>query len=120
MQALQILAGPRARTHLRERGLRSADVRVIPAAAGGPKGLALIPLDKLLFREWLQPAPGPVELIGASIGAWRMAALAQPDPLAALDRLQHGYVHDQCYTEKPTPREVAATNKTPAAVPAKL
>jgi hypothetical protein len=39
--ALQILAGPRARAHLREQGLRPQDVRVVPAAAGGPKGLVL-------------------------------------------------------------------------------
>ena len=102
-------AGPGAIEHVREHGIAPADLACIPAAAGGPKGLALIPLDKLLFREWLQPASAPVELIGASIGAWRMAALAQRDPLAALDRLQYAYVHDQCYAEKPSPREVAAT-----------
>jgi predicted acylesterase/phospholipase RssA len=106
---LAFRAGPGAVEHVREHGIAPADIACIPAAAGGPKGLALIPLDKLLFREWLQPAAAPVELIGASIGAWRMAALAQPEPLDALDRLQHAYVHDQCYTEKPTPREVAAT-----------
>lgn len=37
---LQVFAGPRARAALRERGLVAADVRVIPAAAGGPKDLA--------------------------------------------------------------------------------
>ena len=36
-----------------------------------------------------------VELVGASIGAWRMAALAQLDGVAALARLQHAYVHGQ-------------------------
>jgi hypothetical protein len=39
MQALRILAGPRARAHLSAHGLRREDVRIIPAAAGGPKGL---------------------------------------------------------------------------------
>ena len=37
MRALQIHAGATARRQLRERGLRPEDVRVIPAAAGGPK-----------------------------------------------------------------------------------
>ncbi|MDQ2780319.1 MAG: phospholipase, partial [Pseudomonadota bacterium] len=38
MKALQVWAGPRALAQLRERGLAPADVRVVPAAAGGPKG----------------------------------------------------------------------------------
>ncbi len=36
-----------------------------------------------------------------------MAALAQPDPLPALERLQHAYVHEQRYQAKPTPLEVS-------------
>jgi hypothetical protein len=103
---LEVRAGERALAQLRERGLAASDIRCIPAAAGGPKGLALIPLDRLLAREWL-PRAGSLELIGASIGAWRMAALAQRDPLAALDRLQHAYVREQNYREHPTPAQVA-------------
>jgi hypothetical protein len=80
----------------------------VPAAAGGPKGLALLPLDRLLFdpaRGWLRDA-GNLALIGASIGAWRMAAAAMPDPLAALDRLGNAYVA-QTYPRDPTPQYVA-------------
>lgn len=36
MRALQIHAGPRALALLRDRPLQPADVRVVPAAAGGP------------------------------------------------------------------------------------
>jgi len=36
-----------------------------------------------------------------------MAALAQPDPVAALDRLQSAYVRDQNYSERPSPQDVA-------------
>lgn len=99
-------AGPGAAAHIREYGLAPADVACIPAAAGGPKGLALIPLDRLLHDEWLGDHPG-IELIGASVGAWRMAALAQPDAPGALDRLQHSYVHDQDYDRNPTPVDVS-------------
>jgi predicted acylesterase/phospholipase RssA len=102
-------AGPGALEHVRERGIAPADIACIPAAAGGPKGLALLPLDRLLNREWLQPRVTEIELVGASIGAWRMAALAQPDAPAALDRLQQAYVRGQDYPSKPTPDEVAAT-----------
>jgi hypothetical protein len=100
-------AGARAAAQVRERGLSPADIGCVPAAAGGPKGLALIPLDKRLFdpaHGWLRSAP--LTLIGASIGAWRLAAATMPDPIAALDRLAEGYVA-QTYPRRPTPREVA-------------
>jgi hypothetical protein len=100
-------AGPGALRHVRERGMSRGDIGCVPAAAGGPKGLALLPLDRLLYRQGWLPDTHPVELVGASIGAWRMAALAQQDPLAALDRVQHGYVHDQCYTPKPPRAEIS-------------
>ena len=92
MEALQILAGPRARTHLRERGLQSEDVRVIPAAAGGPKGLALNPLDRFIFGHWLPASGQTVHLMGASIGAWRMATACLHDADAALRQLAEGYI----------------------------
>jgi hypothetical protein len=103
---LELRAGPGAAEQIRANGISPGDVACIPAAAGGPKGLALIPTDKLLHREWLRDA-APIELIGASVGAWRMAALAQADPVAALDRLQYAYVRDQNYDAKPTPDDVA-------------
>ena len=46
-------AGPRAARWIRERGLAPYHVACILAAAGGPKGLALIPLDVQLFGGWL-------------------------------------------------------------------
>lgn len=103
---LRLRAGPAALTHIRKNGLTPRDIACIPAAAGGPKGLTLLPLDRLLHSEWLSDA-SDLELIGASIGAWRVTALAQPDPLPALDRLQRAYVHEQNYTARPGPDEVA-------------
>lgn len=98
--ALQIYAGPRARARLRERGLRPEDVHVIPAAAGGAKGLVLGPLDRLLFGRWLAAATQPVHLLGASIGAWRMASACLADPEAALRRLSEDYI-TQSYDHAP-------------------
>lgn len=100
-------AGPSALRHVRERGLAPGDISCMPAAAGGPKGLALIPCDRLLLQHGWLPETSPVELIGASVGAWRVAALAQAGPLAALDRVQHAYVHGQCYDARPTPAQVS-------------
>lgn len=51
----ELRAGPGALRHLREHGLGRGDIGCIPAAAGGPKGLALLPLDRLLLRHGCLP-----------------------------------------------------------------
>jgi len=98
--ALQVFAGPRARVHLRQHGLRADHVRVIPAAAGGPKGLVLNPLDRYLFGRWLPHGGRVVHLLGASIGSWRMAAACLPDADAALAQLAEDYI-TQAYPHEP-------------------
>lgn len=106
-RAFTIKLGSRAREHIARHGLKPADIACVPAAAGGPKGLALLALDRWLFGHWLQNA-SDLTLIGASIGAWRMAAAAACDPLAALASLERSYIEDQNYGVKPASREVSA------------
>jgi hypothetical protein len=103
--SIAVRAGTRALAHLRERGIAPADVRCIPAAAGGPKGLALLPLDRRLLDAGY--VERDVRLVGASIGAWRMTALAAPDAPAAIERLRRAYVREQNYRAHPSPREVS-------------
>jgi hypothetical protein len=67
-------------------------VGVIPAAAGGPKGLVLGPLDRFIFGDWLARSDQRVDLVGASIGAWRMATACLRDPIAAFSRLERDYI----------------------------
>jgi hypothetical protein len=98
--ALKLYAGPAARCHIAEYGLRASDVRVIAGAAGGPKGLVLGALDRYLFGRWLPTSGHELHLIGASIGAWRMATGALPDPVAGFERLTHEYIH-QSYELEP-------------------
>ena len=93
MKALRIHAGPAARRHIEQHGLRPQDIGVIPGAAGGPKGLILGPLDRFLFGDWLARSSQPVHLVGGSIGAWRMATACLDDPVAAFHRLEHDYIH---------------------------
>ncbi|MBI3367022.1 MAG: phospholipase, partial [Burkholderiales bacterium] len=93
--ALQVFAGPRARAQLRERGLRPADVRIVPGAAGGPKGLALNPLDRFLFGHWLADSAHTVHLVGASVGAWRMACAMLRNPDTALAELAENYLQQR-------------------------
>lgn len=107
VSAISVKLGARARAQIEQGGLRPADISCIPAAAGGPKGLALIPLDRWLFGEWFARAHHAPTLIGASIGAWRVAAAAQENPVAALDELTRTYIEDQVYSAHPPPSEVA-------------
>ena len=114
MSPLRILAGKKARAHLAQHGLQAADIRAIPAAAGGPKGLLLNALDQYLFGDWLaqpavaNPAQKPIHLVGASIGAWRMACAASAKPAQALRELARLYVEDQRYTRKATRSDIDA------------
>jgi hypothetical protein len=105
--AIVVKLGARARRQIEQGGLAPADITCIPAAAGGPKGLALMPLDRWLFGQWLREPVG-LTLVGASIGAWRLAAAVHSDPVDALERLQRGYIEDQNFPVKPSPAEVAA------------
>ncbi|MBL8325268.1 MAG: patatin-like phospholipase family protein [Rubrivivax sp.] len=100
MRNVEIYAGPKARAHLREYGLRPQDIRVVPAAAGGPKGLVLNPLDRYIFGRWLAQSDQVVHVVGASIGAWRMACACLPDPGAALAQLAEDYI-TQRYPHRP-------------------
>ena len=95
MRALRLYAGPAALRHLRQQGLRAEDVRVVPAAAGGPKGLILGPLDRFIFGDWLAGSVHEVHLVGASIGAWRMATACLAHPVEAFERLEHDYIHQR-------------------------
>jgi hypothetical protein len=104
---LTLRAGPDALALIRERGLRAEDVDVLPGASGGAKWLALAGLDRYLFGEFFQAARArPLHCIGSSIGSWRMACLAQRDPVAALARGHYAYVYEQRYTSRPDAREV--------------
>lgn len=99
MKALEVRAGITAARHLRREGLRPEDISLIPAAAGGPKGLTLIPLDQLLFGEWLPQSTQPIDLVGGSIGAFRLATAARTHPRAMLGELAERYIHQDFETE---------------------
>lgn len=108
MHALQIHAGPSARRHLEQAGLQARDVGTIPGAAGGPKGLILGPLDRYIFGQFLAQSTQSVDLVGASIGAWRMATACLNDPVAALQQLEHDYIHQHYALEPGEKRPPAA------------
>jgi hypothetical protein len=112
MKALHIHVGERARRHIEAKGLQATDIKLVPGAAGGPKGLILHHLDQHLFADWLPSGGHAVDLVGASIGAWRMATAAMPDPARAMSTFAEAYIHQQFGTgpglKKPPPEQVSA------------
>ena len=106
--SLQIHAGPAALQIIGERGLSADDVRLIAGAAGGPKGLILGPLDRFVFGQWLPPSRQQVHLLGASIGAWRMATAAMQDPVRRLLEFEQAYIHQHYEPEPGRKRPSAA------------
>ncbi|WBY02009.1 phospholipase [Ramlibacter tataouinensis] len=110
-RALRLYAGPRARRHIERHGLAPQDISVVPGAAGGPKGLILGPLDRFIFGEWLPRSQQPVHLVGASIGAWRMATACLDQAVPAFERLERDYIAQDYEPEPgrktPSPRQVS-------------
>jgi hypothetical protein len=106
--ALHIHAGPAARKVLAERGLQPQDVSTIAGAAGGPKGLLLGALDRFIFGNWLAPTQHPIDLVGASIGAWRMATACLNQSVHGFERLEHDYIHQHYETAPGQKRPSAA------------
>ena len=97
--------------HIRANGLGPQHISVIPGAAGGPKGLILGPIDRYLFDQWLPRSQQPIDLVGASIGAWRMATACLPDPKVELLALEEAYVRQHYELapgqHRPTPQQVS-------------
>ncbi len=111
MKALRIYAGPTALKHIADKGLLPQHISVVPGAAGGPKGLILGPMDRFLFGHWLSRSDQPIDLVGASIGAWRLATACLPHPEKELLALEEAYIH-QHYAlapgqRRPTPHQVS-------------
>jgi hypothetical protein len=105
---LSIQAGARALAVLRDGGLKPETIRVIAGAAGGPKWLILSRIDRFLFGGWSTGRRMPLYLVGSSSGAWRFAAAAQANPVAAIDRLERAYIA-QRYDPHPAPAAVSRT-----------
>lgn len=106
MSALTFHAGPLALAQIRAHGLRAQDIAVVPAAAGGPKGLIFRALDQWLFGDWFPRARRERLLIGSSIGAWRMAAACQRDPVRAFERLGELYSGQRYTSTKPSQAQI--------------
>lgn len=91
MKNLEIIAGPKAKQHLLENGLKQEDISMMLGASGGPKWLALYGLDQYLFSDFFKHRTTPLQVVGSSSGAWRFATFAQPDAAQVNARFAEGY-----------------------------
>ena len=104
---LLFLAGARAYSRVRDGGLAPSDVKVAVGASGDAKWLVIKGLDAAIYGHWLGERKAPLHLFGTSIGAWKFAAAAQRDPVAAFDRLARAYI-GQRYDGPPSAAAVSA------------
>ena len=104
--ALAVSLGREAARRIGDQGWSPELFGLLLGASGGPKWFILSHLDRLLFGDFLQRREQPLSVMGSSIGAWRHACLAMPDPAAAVGRLERGYLYQQ-YSSKPSAREVS-------------
>jgi hypothetical protein len=101
---LSILAGSKAIGILRDEGLNMSRVKVLAGASGAAKFLVLTGIDRALLSLFKERR-APLHLIGTSIGAFRMAAYCQTEPVGALGKLEEAYIA-QSYASKPTRKEI--------------
>ncbi len=104
LDSISIRAGSKAIGIIREEGLDLSRVKVLAGASGSAKFLVLTGIDRVLISLF-KDRTDPLYLIGTSIGAFRMAAFCQTDPLGAIGTLEREYIAQQ-YTGHPTRQEV--------------
>ena len=108
-RALQVILGKTAAQTISREGWQADHFSLLVGASGGPKWFILSHLDRYLFGDFLQGGSARLTTLGSSIGAWRNACFAMPDPAAAIGRLEQGYLH-QRYETRPSAAEVSDTS----------
>lgn len=101
---ISILAGSKAIKIIKDEGLDLAKVKVLAGASGSAKFLVLTGIDRVLM-EMFKNRTDSLYLLGTSIGAFRMAAFCQKDPISAIDLLEKEYIA-QSYTLTPTKQDI--------------
>lgn len=91
MKALRLVAGKTARKRIEANGLTPDLVRMVVGASGGPKWLVLRGLDQFVFGDWLPQTDNHIDMVGSSIGAWRMTIASHPDPALMFERFEEAY-----------------------------
>lgn len=110
-KALSLYLGRQAAARIAEHGWEPQLFDLLIGASGGAKWLILGHLDRLLFGDFLQRSDRPLNALGSSIGSWRHACLAQSDPVAAIERLQEGYLNQHYSGPRPSVAEISEVSR---------
>lgn len=111
MSALEIYAGPKAKSQIEENGLDPAQFSMLVGASGGPKWFVLYGLDRFLFGDYFAGREKPLMTLGSSAGAWRLCCLGTATPLRAIDELAARY-STETYSAHPTVEEITEKMRT--------
>jgi len=106
---ISILAGSKAINIIRDDGLDPSRVKVLAGASGSAKFLVLTGIDRVMMSLF-KDRTDPLYLIGTSIGAFRMAAFCQKDPLTAIETLESEYI-EQHYDLNPSKEDITRETK---------
>lgn len=106
-----LLAGANAAKRIREEGLRQEQFSTLVGASGGPKWLVISQLDRVLMGEFFVNRSRPIVSLGSSIGSFRNLCYAMEDSPGALERLEHGYIHQSYASARPSPAEITAAGE---------
>lgn len=106
MKALELRVGKTAAKRLESEGWHADLIDGLIGASGGPKWLILGRMDRVLIADLLAGRSRPLDAVGSSIGSWRHAAMAQPDPVEAYDRFEKAYLAQSYRSAKPSVPEI--------------
>ncbi|MBU1196708.1 MAG: patatin-like phospholipase family protein [Proteobacteria bacterium] len=101
---ISIRAGSSAIKIIQDEGLDISRVKVLAGASGSAKFLVLTGIDRVLMSMFAG-RKDPLYLLGTSIGAFRMAAFCQKDPIRAIDTLEREYILQQ-YALRPSKAQI--------------
>ncbi len=110
-KALSVYLGREAAQRIAQHGWTPDLFDLVIGASGGAKWFILAHLDRLLFGDFLQRGERPLNVLGSSIGSWRHACLAQTNPVAAIERLQEGYLYQNYSSAKPSVDEISEVSR---------
>jgi hypothetical protein len=100
------LLGEKARLALTRTQSDPETFTLLLAASGGPRWLGLVGADRAL-RKYLTQRRSAIPTLGASSGAWRLAAWASDQSGETYEDLIQEYI-EQRFEGRPTPEEVSA------------
>lgn len=106
MKALELRVGKQAAKKLAAEGWHADFFDGLLGASGGPKWLILGQMDRVLCTELFASRRRALPALGSSVGSWRHALMAQPDPVAAYDRFEAAYLSQSYSSAKPDVAEI--------------